>query len=99
MLKIIENLQLEYLNLVGEQAKQRDPYFVDLRKILSVECEAAEREAAESRVKAHCLDCGEMICHGDYLTFERFENCKRLRQGGASAFQRFEFMPIFRSVA
>ena len=96
MLKIMENLQLEYLSLVGEQAANREKFFEDLRKILSVDCDTGEREAAESRIKEHCLNCGEMICHGDYLTFERFESCKRLRQGSISSFERFEYMPIFR---
>ena len=39
---------------------------------------------------------GELICHGDQLTHERFESCKRLAQGSSSAFERFEYMPIFR---
>ena len=96
MLQIMESLQLEYLNLIGEQAQDREKYFEDLRMMLSVECETVEREAAEERVKEHSLNCGVMISHGDYLTFERFESCKRLRQGSASAFERFEFMSVFR---
>lgn len=96
MLKIMENLQLEYLNLVGEQAEDRERYFEDIKLLLSVDCDVAVREAAEARIKLHCLNCGVMICHGDYLTFERFESCKRLRQGSSSSFERFEFMEIFR---
>ena len=96
MLKIMENLQLEYLKLVGEQAEDRGKYFDDLKLMLSVDCKVEIREEAESRVMEHCLKCGVMICHGDYLTFERFENCKRLRQGSMSAIERFEFMKVFR---
>ena len=80
----------------GEQAEDRERYFEDLKLLLSVECDAAVREAAEARIKLHCLNCGVMICHGDYLTFERFESCKRLRQGSSSSFERFEYMELFR---
>ena len=41
------------------------------------------------------LAAGELICHGDLLTNERFESCKRLRQGSTSAFERFEFSQPF----
>ena len=96
MLRIMEKLQLQYLQLIGEQAEDKEKYFHDLKLILSVECQVDVREAAEGRIKIHELQVGELICHGDQLTLERFENCKRLRQGSASAFERFEFLPIFR---
>ena len=96
MFKIMENLQLDYLNLVGEQADEKEKYFEDLRMILSMDCERSVREAAELRVKEQVLSVGEMICHGDQLTNERFDSCKRLKQGSTTAFERFEFMPIFR---
>ena len=97
MFKIMEKLQLQYLNLVGEQAENKEEYFQDLKLCLSVECSTPHREEAEKRIKESVLKAGELICHGDQLTHERFENCKRLRQGSASAIERFEFMPIFRS--
>ena len=96
MTKIMSSLQLEYLVLVGEQADQKDLYQINLRKILSVECAQEEREAAEVWIKQQVLLAGELICHGDQLTNERFESCKRLAQGSSSAFERFEFCPIFR---
>ena len=96
MFKILDTLQLQYLHLIGEQAQDRDKYFEDLKLILSVECDNDEREAAEERVKKEEVKAGVLICHGDYLTYERFESCKRLKQGSTSAFERYEFMPIFR---
>ena len=94
----MSSLQLQYLNLVGEQVEDKDIFFQDLNKILSVECEVLEREAAEKRIKEEVLKKGELLCNGDQLTNERFEscNCKRLAQGSLSAFERFEFLPIFR---
>ena len=96
MTKIMSSLQLEYLVLVGQQAEDKEVYFNNLKKMLSVECLEEEREAAEKVVKRQVLLSGELICHGDQLTNERFESCKRLAQGSSSAFERFEFMPIFR---
>ena len=96
MNKIMSSLQLEYLVLVGEQAADKDLYQKSLKKILSVECKEEEREAAEFEIKQQVSVAGELICHGDQLTNERFESCKRLAQGSSSAFERFEFMPIFR---
>lgn len=96
MHKIMSSLQLEYLILAAEQATHKDVYLASLRKILSVECSEEERVAAEQVIKDQILQTGELICHGDQLTNERFECCKRLAQGSASAFERFEFMPIFR---
>jgi hypothetical protein len=96
MNKIMSSLQLDYLNLVGEQSEQKESYFSDVRKILSVECQEEERKAAEIRIQEQVLLAGELICHGDQLTNERFESCKRLAQGSSSAFERFEYMPIFR---
>ena len=95
MNKIMSSLQLEYLTLVGEQAANKVFYLNNLKKMLSVECSEEEREAAEAEVKKQVLLTGVLICHGDQLTNERFESCKRLAQGSASAFERFEFMPIF----
>ena len=96
MMKIMSALQLEYLTLVGQQAEDKEGYFSNLRKMLSVDCSEEEREAAEKVVRKQVLLSGELICHGDQLTNERFESCKRLAQGSSSAFERFEFMPIFR---
>ena len=96
MFKILDNLQLEYLNLIGEQAADKAKYFEDLKKIMSVDCDKETREAAEERIKEQVKKSGVLICHGDQLTEERFESCKRLKQGSTSCFERYEFMPIFR---
>ena len=96
MFKIMNNLQLEYLNLIGEQAVEKAKYFEDLKQILKVDCDNESREASEERVKEHEKKAGVLICHGDQLTEERFESCKRLKQGSVSAVERYEFMPIFR---
>ena len=96
MFRIMNNLQLEYLNMIGEQADDKVKYFEDLRKILSVECDKETREASEMRIKEQEKKSGVFIAHGDQLTAERFESCKRLKQGSASAFERYEFMQIFR---
>ena len=96
MFKIMDSLQLEYLNLVGQQAENREEYFSDLELMMSVDCEASKRKAAEKRIAIEVLRTGEMICHGDYLTNIRFETCKRLKQGSVTAFERYDFMKIFR---
>ena len=72
MFKIIEKLQLQYLNLVGEQTDDKEKYAEDLKLILTVECDATEREAAEERIKILVLKVGVLILHGDQLTQERF---------------------------
>ena len=96
MFKIMDNLQLEFLNLIGEQAEDKERYFKDLKLILSVDCDVKIREDAERRVKEQEKVSGVLICHSDQLTKERFENCKRLKQGSTSAFERYEYMPVFR---
>ena len=63
---------------------------------MSVDCDKETREAAEERIKEQVKKSGVLICHGDQLTEERFESCKRLKQGSTSCFERYEFMPIFR---
>ena len=96
MFKIMKTLQLQYLTLVGEQALDQKQYFQDLKMIMSLEITHDEREAAEERIKVEVKNAGDLICHGDLLTKERFETVKRLAQSGVSAIERFEFMPIFR---
>ena len=96
MFRIMKSLQLQYLNLIGEQVAEKDEYYKDIKTILSAESPADIREAAEIRVKLEEKKAGVLICHGDQLTKERFESCKRLAQSGVSAVERFEFMPVFR---
>ena len=96
MFLILKSLQLQYLNLIREQVANKEEYFKDLNTILSVDSQPDKRAAAEKRIKLEEKKAGVLICHGDQLTKERFESCKRLAQSGASAVERFEFMPVFR---
>ena len=96
MFKIMDALQCEYLELVGQQSDNKDMFFKDLDVILSVEGDAAMRKEAEKRIRQEVLSAGEMICHGDYLTNIRFETCKRLKQGSVTAIERYDFMKMFR---
>ena len=96
MIKIMEQLQKEYLTLVGQHSETKEVYFKDLKLIYSVDAKKEEREAAEERIKVEVVSAGEMICHGDLLTDVRFETCKRLRRMAVTAVERFDFMKIFR---
>ena len=96
MMKIMDSLQLKYLRLVGEHVDDRKKYEELLKLIQSVECSEDTREDAEKEIMEKVLSVGELICHGDLLTYERFECCKRLRQGSVSALERYDFMPLFR---
>ena len=96
MIKIMEILQWQYLNLVGEQVGDKSRYKHDLKKMYNSDEEKTAREQAEDRVKEDVKKAGVMICHGDLLTDVRFEACKRLRRMCVSAVERFDFMNIFR---
>ena len=98
MIKIMETLQWQYLNLVGEQCKDKDQFRRDLQSIYSVDIEESIRLDAEERVKQLVIEKGELVlvCHGDLLTEVRFESCKRLRRMCITAVERFDFMRIFR---
>ena len=76
MIKIMEYLQWQYLNLVGEQAEKKDEYKRDLKMIYSVDVNKDLRKEAEERIKEEVVKAGEMVCHGDLLTDVRFETCK-----------------------
>ena len=58
MSKIMSSLQLQFLNLVGEQVEDKDLFFQDLNKILSLECKVPDREAAEKRIKEEVFEEG-----------------------------------------
>ena len=96
MIKIMKSLQMQYLHLIGQQVDDKEEYFKDIDIITNVDSTPEMREAAEARIKVHEKKAGVLICHGDQLTKERFETCKRLSQSGVSAVERFEFMPYFR---
>ena len=96
MFMIMDSLQRKHLGFLLKQASDPVRFSEDLKLIYDVECGVETREAAENRVKVVENKAGILICHGDKLTKERFETCKRLAQSGASAVERFEFMPVFR---
>ena len=64
--------------------------------IQNQECSTAEREAAGERIHLAVLEAGEFIGHGDYLTFQKFYDAKRLMQPGVTAFERLEFLKYFK---
>ena len=96
MIKIMESLQWTYLNLVGQQSKDKEAFFTDLKTIYTVESDKDIREEAEIRIKEEVKSAGELIAHGDLLTDVRFEACKRLRRMGDTSVERFDFLKIFR---
>ena len=96
MIHIMEVLQRQYLNLVGEQLENKEAYMKDLQLIYNADIDEVARVEAEERVKTVVTEAGDMICHGDLLTEVRFEACKRLRRMCVSAVERFDFMKIFR---
>ena len=96
MLKIMEHIQLQYLNLVAEQSKQKEAFKEDLKVIYSVDEDKELRESAELRVKEEVRLAGVAILHGDLLTDVRFETCKRMRRMAVSAVERFDFLVYFR---
>ena len=96
MLKIMEILQRQYLDLVCEQSSDKEAFKEDLRMMYLVGSEKDVREAAEERIKAAVKAAGVAILHGDLLTDVRFETCKRLRRMGVSAVERFDFLVYFR---
>ena len=96
MIQIMTHLQFKYLSLVGEQSKDKDVYFKDLKMIYSVDLDDGVRVAAEERIKEEVVRAGELVCHGDLLTDVRFETCKRLRRMAVTAVERFDFLKVFR---
>jgi hypothetical protein len=96
MCKIMEEIQLQYLKLIGEQSEDKEKYFQDLTTILDVDGSKEEREVSEGRVKDQIRKSGSLILHGDLLTDLRFETCKRSRRGNITAFERYDYMEIFR---
>ena len=96
MIKIMDLLQWQYLQLVGEQCEDKEQYKKDLKLIYSFDADKSAKLKAEKRVKAAVTLAGEMICHGDLLTEVRFESCKRLRRMCVSAVERFDFLRVFR---
>ena len=96
MIKIMDSIQYQYLNFVGQQSENPVEYFENLKLIYSSEVTQKIREKAEEKIKLEVKKAGELICHGDLLTDVRFESCKRLKRMGVSAVERHDFLKIFR---
>ena len=65
MFKIMDCLQREYLELVGQQSGNKEEFFRDLELVLSVDSDTSMRKEAKRRIDQEVLRIGEMICHGD----------------------------------
>ena len=96
IVRIVQQEQLDFLLLVGEQIEDKASFMKDLDDIRDIETDDAVRIPAEKRIHEACKDCGEFIGHGDLLTFERFFIAKRLRRSAVSAFERLDFVKYFR---
>ena len=58
--------------------------------------EKVEREAAEQRVKHVLLQHGELISHGDLLTFQRVRQAIMMQADEVRALDRLDFIGLFR---
>ena len=96
MIKILQEIQLDFLMLTAEQVLDKEAFLEDLDKIQNQDCNKIDREAAEQRIEQAVLDAGEYIGHGDYLTFQKFYDAKRLMQPGVTALERLEFLKYFK---
>lgn len=96
IVRIVQQKQLDFLLLVGEQVEDKASFMKDLEDIKDIETDDSVRIPAEKRIHEACKDCGEFIGHGDLLTYERFYIAKRLRRSAVSAFERLDFVKYFR---
>ena len=77
MIAMALELQLDKLNLLQQVFPENEQYVQDLKVIqIEVTSEEAEverqsREEAEQRVMLVVLEHGEMIGHGDLMTFQK----------------------------
>ena len=95
IVRIVEQEQLDYLRLVGEQACDKPAFLIDLDIIR--DCEGLEevRTAAEERMREACKCYGEYIGHGDLLSCDRFFIAKRLRRSAVTTFESLEYVKYF----
>ena len=96
MIEILKEIQLDFLMLTAELVPDKKAFMEDIELIQNQECSTAERESAGKRIDLAVLEAGEYIGHGDYLTFQKFYDAKRLMQPGVTAFERVEFLKYFK---
>ena len=96
IVKIVQQEQLDFLRLVGEQVLDKDAFMRDLDTIRDKESDEEVRVAAENRVHAAAKSYGEFIGHGDLLTCDRFYIAKRLRRSAVTAYERLDYVKYFR---
>ena len=96
MIQIEEEIQLDFLKLIAEQASNREAFLRDLELIQKKDCDNLEREAAEQRVHQEVLEVGEYIGHGDYLTWQKFYDAKRMLESSITALERKEYIKYFK---
>ena len=97
MVQYLDILQRRFLHEeVAASVQNRAEYREDLKVIENKEVTAHEREQAEHRVKQEVLRHGAWIGHGDLLTYKMFYVAKSLRQHSVTAFERLDFLEIFR---
>ena len=102
MIAMAMELQLEKLKLLRQVYPESAQYAQDLDRI-QVEItgeetpqERVEREAAEHRVKLVVLQHGELIGHGDLMTFQKVRHAVMAQADEVRALDRLDFIGIFR---
>ena len=102
MIAMAMELQLEKLKLLRQVYPESAQYAQDLDRI-QVEItgeetpqERVEREAAEHRVKLVVLQHGELIGHGDLMTFQKVRQAVMAQADEVRALDRLDFIGIFR---
>ena len=102
MIAMAMELQLEKLKLLRQVYPGNAQYAQDLDRI-QVEItgeetpqERVEREAAEHRVKLVVLQHGELIGHGDLMTFQKVRQAVMAQADEVRALDRLDFIGIFR---
>jgi hypothetical protein len=96
IVKIVEQEQLDFLRLLGEQVADKAAFMRDLDMIRDNESKDEDRVPAEIRMHEAVKTSGEYIGHGDLLTIERFYIAKRLRRSGVTAYERLDYVKYFR---
>ena len=102
MIAMAEELQLSKLNLLAEIYPENIQYAQDLQTI-QVEVtpeespdEKQKREEAEQRVMLVLLQHGELIGHGDLMTFQKMNQAVMMRVDEVRALDRLDYLGIFR---
>ena len=77
MMSFLLQVQLDHLEQLAASVGQDPTFRADLALLQAVDVEVEVREAAEARVHKVNLAYGELIGHGDQLTVEVWQRCKR----------------------